>query len=108
MTRSKTTGQEEEFLKAAWGVIREVEKELEVSIDIELVPQQQKGRFLIYLIATDMQAGLHFNGVIARYRREFPNGQNTTLAGSLFAGALQLDKLIYDARTSEAERPSST
>lgn len=108
MGKLKNGGQEEEFLRSAWTVIRETEKSHDVSVDLELVPQQQTGVFLIYLIATDMMSGSGFYRPIARERRAFPNANNGTLAGAIFAATLQLDALVTDFRAHQHERPWTT
>ena len=107
MVKPKNGGQEEEFLRSAWTVIRETETSYNVSVDVELVPQKQPGVWLIYLIATDLVAGGGFYRPIARERRNFPNASNGTMAGTLFAAALQLDALVTEHRRAELERPRS-
>lgn len=107
MTTKGKVSQDETFLTSAWEYLRDTETTYGVSVDMELVPQQRKGLWLIYLIANDMLPGVGFNRPVARYRLEFPNSGNQTFCGALFSATNQLDKLVHDFRKQAGALPSS-
>lgn len=86
------------FFEAAWETVRQVEREHEVDISIDVIPQKRKGVFLIHVMASDIIPGVNFNRVVARCRVEFPNGRLTTFAGTLFDVMLSMDRLCSDYR----------
>jgi len=104
-TKKPNNKEEVAFLEAAWECLRTTERELDVSIDAEIVPQKLKGVWLIYLVAVEMNPGANFNRPVARMRAEYPSAQNGTLAGCLFNALLKLDQLCYEFRHSPANAP---
>jgi len=105
MKAKNSVNGDETFLRSAWDYWDELERDQEVDITFEVVPQKRSGVWLIYLVACDMQSGIGFMRPIARYRVEYPNSQNVSLAGAWFNAVLALDKLVSDVRGRFNEAP---
>lgn len=91
----RTARNEVELMKGVWEWWSEAEELSELVIEVEMQRTARKGVFA-FEARVKMQNQLFESEALAKYRGEWPNGRNQTLAGFMMAMVCQVELLCED------------
>lgn len=92
---------EEEYLRAAWVEQQHIEKEFEVLVELELHPTSQKGVFCLHCTAVGVMKDVALLLPLALNKKTFPNAENASFAGFLWAQVIKLGNQVSEMREAE-------
>jgi len=101
MSKRKLPHPGEAFLEAAWVEQQAIEKEHLLLVALEFHPATRRGVFCFHLTAEGPIVDKGLLCKVASVKMEYPNPQNGTLEGFLFAQMIKLGQMCAEFRAKE-------
>jgi hypothetical protein len=92
-SKARTEDLERGLLSDTWQYARDTEKSTDVRISLELTPTGQRGVWSLVWTARSE----HQNGgwvVVCSYSTSYPTARNSTLAGALLRGGMEINRIV--------------
>jgi uncharacterized lipoprotein len=91
---------DEDFTQAAWDTLVDLEKTYRVRVQVHIVPSQQRGVWVLLMMAESTCDDEH-GRVVSRYQSSYPNGTAAALSSYLFSAMSSFYMQVSSARVEE-------